>query len=163
MFKLHQSAAPSSSWQVLDRQPRQLHLAAALRLQARRSGWLAVQRGQVWLTRDGGGDDHVLQRGQQVWLEAGDGLVIEPWRHDTSAQLGWLLGAPAAAPVASATVVQVSDLRLAPAAGLRGLAAVLRALAGRLLAAARKAEAMASRAQGSIRAGDSMASCGALQ
>jgi hypothetical protein len=162
MFKLHQSSTPSSSWQVLDRQPRQLYLAGALRLQARRAGWLAVQRGQVWLTRDGGGDDHVLQRGEQFWLQAGDSLVIEPWRSEASAQLGWLLGAPAA------RGAQAPGLRRLPAAGLadagwRGLAAVLRGVAGRLLAAARSAEAMASRAQGSIRAGDSMASCGALQ
>lgn len=167
MSKLHQSSVQSSSWQMLDRHPRQLHLAGALRLQAHRAGWLTVQRGQVWLTRDGGGDDHVLARGEQFWLQPGDSVVIEPWRVDGTAQMGWLLGSEA--------MVQVPALRRGrraattglaegvAGAGLRGLAAVLRAAAGRLLAAARSAEAMASRAQGSIRAGDSMASCGAVQ
>lgn len=157
MTSLHQSSlSQSSAWQVLDRQPRQLHLGGALRLQARQSGWLAIQRGRVWLTRDGDGDDHVLARGDQIWLQAGDGLVVEPWQASVSAQLGWLLGAPVAAPAQAPALPRA-------AAGWRGLAAALRAAFGRLPLAARSAEAMASRAQGSIRAGDSIASCGAVQ
>lgn len=157
MSKLHQS----TSWQVLDRQPREVHLTSVLRLQARRSGWLVVQGGQVWLTRDGGGDDHVLGRGEQFWLQSGESLVIEPWQTGGSAQLGWQLGS-------EARVQRPALRREAAGAGVaavawRGLAVVLRGAAGRLLAAARSAEAMASRPQGSIRAGDSIASCGAVQ
>lgn len=156
MITQHQS----TSWQVLDRAPRQLHLSGALRVQARHSGWLAVQGGRIWLTRDGGGDDHVLGSSEQFWLQAGEGAVIEPWQAGGNAQLAWQLGSEA--------VVQRPALRRNADAGLaagawRGLAAVLRTAAGRLLAAARSAEAMASRPQGSIRAGDSIASCGAVQ
>jgi len=158
MTKQHQS----TSWQMLARQPRHLHLAGALRLQARSAGWLSVQRGQIWLTRDGDADDHVLSRGEQFWLQAGEGLVIEPWQAGDSAQLAWAEGCD----TASARPVQRPALRRdtgAAAAGWRLAAAVLRAAAGRLLAAARSAEARASRPQGSIRAGDSIASCGAAQ
>lgn len=161
MTSLHQSSqAQSTSWQVLDRQPRQMHLGGALRLQARQSGWLAIQRGRVWLTRDGGGDDHVLGRGDQIWLQAGEGLVVEPWQAGASAQLGWLLGAAVGAPVQVAALPR-DGARFE--AGWRGLAAALRAAFGRLPLAARSADAIARRAQGSIRAGDSIASCGAVQ
>lgn len=158
MTKQHQS----TSLQMLAEQPRHLHVAGALRLQARSAGWLRVQRGQIWLTRDGGGDDHVLDRGEQFWLQAGDGLVIEPWQSGDSAQLAWALGseAPAQRPVLRPAVRRESG---AAGAALLALAAVLRGAAGRLLAAARSAEAMADRPQGSIRAGDSIASCGAAQ
>ena len=155
---------------MLAEQPRHLHVSGAVRLQARSAGWLRVQRGQIWLTRDGGGDDHVLDRGEQFWLQAGDGLVIEPWQSGDSAQLAWALGseAPAQRPVLRPVVRPVMRPELhresgAGSAALLALAAVFRGAAGRLLAAARRAEAMASRPQGSIRAGDSIASCGAVQ
>jgi hypothetical protein len=156
MSKLHQS----TSWQMLDRTARRLRLDAVTRLQARQDGWLTVQEGRVWITRDGGGLDHVLQAGERFWLREGEGLVVEPWRRGELGCLGWQL--PAAA----------SAQRLAPRpraeAGFSGaawsaLARALRGAAERLLAAARSADAMASRAHGSIRAGDSMASCGAAQ
>lgn len=151
---------------MLAEQPRHLHLSGALRLQARSAGWLRVQRGQVWLTRDGGADDHVLDRGEQFWLQAGDGLVIEPWKAGGSAQLAWAVGSEAGhGGLAQRPVLRPAARREAGAAGavLLAFAAVLRGAAGRLLAAARSAEAMASRPQGSIRAGDSIASCGAAQ
>lgn len=156
MSELHQS----TRWQMLDRTARRLRLDAVTRLQARQDGWLAVQEGRVWITRDGGGLDHVLQPGERFWLREGDALVIEPWRRGELACLGWQL------PVAE--TVQRLAPRARADAGFSGAAwgAVARALrgaAGRLLAAARSADAMASRAQGSIRAGDSMASCGAAQ
>jgi hypothetical protein len=158
MSKQHQS----TSWQVLARPARHLRLDSATRLQARAGGWLSVVDGRVWVTRDGGGLDHVLERGERFWLAPGQGVVAEPWRAAEGAQLAWALPGEARA--------QDPARRLAarPAeglveAGLRGVAALLRAVAGRLLAAARSADDMASRAQGSIRAGDSMASCGAAQ
>lgn len=159
MSALHQSRAVSS-WQVLDAPARQLPLGGVLRLQARRSGWLAVQRGRVWLTRDADADDHVLDRGEQLWLRAGESLVVEPWRAGAGAHLAWQQGS-----ADEAIAVQAAGLRREGLAAdaWRGAAAVLRGAAGRLLAAARSAEARASRAQGRISAGDSMASCGALQ
>lgn len=162
MTKQHQS----TTWQMLAEQPRHLHVSGALHLQARSAGWLRVQRGQVWLTRDGDGDDHVLGRGEQFWLQAGQGLVIEPWKTGGSSQLAWAQGSEAGdQETAQRPVLRPAARREAGAAGaaLLALAAVLRGAAGRLLAAARSAEAIASRPQGSIRAGDSIASCGAAQ
>lgn len=158
MSKQHQS----TSWQVLAKPARQLRLDGATRLHARTGGWLSVVDGRVWITRDGGGLDHVLERGERFWLAAGQGVVAEAWSASDGAQLAWALHGDARAQE------PVRRLATRPAEGLaeagwRGVAALLRAAAGRLLAAARSADAMASRAQGSITAGDSMASCGAAQ
>jgi hypothetical protein len=159
MSKQHQS----TSWQVLARPARQLRLDSATHLLARSGGWLSVIDGQVWITRDGGGLDHVLGRGERFWLAPGQGVVAEAWSTD-GARLAW------AQPGDVDAHAQASERRLAGRAtggwvegAWRGLAGVLRGAAGRLLAAARSADAMASRAQGSMRAGDSMASCGAAQ
>lgn len=158
MSKQHQS----TSWQVLARTARHLRLDSATRLHARSGGWLSVVDGRVWITHDGGGLDHVLERGERFWLAPGQGVVAEPWRAADGVQLAWAL--PGEARVQD----PVRRLAARPAdsvagAAWRGVAALLRAAAGRLLAAARSADDMASRAQGSIRAGDSMASCGAAQ
>lgn len=163
MTALHQSPVGSASrW--LDGVTPQLPLAGALRLRARHSGWLAVQRGRVWLTRDGDADDHVLAKGERFWLQAGEQLVVEPWQVDGAAQLGWHEGTADEAQ-AVARAAQAAGLRREGLAAdaWRGAARVLRGAAGRLLAAARSAEAKAIRAHGRISAGDSMASCGALQ
>jgi uncharacterized protein (DUF1501 family) len=158
MSKQHQS----TSWQVLARTARHLRLDSATRLHARAGGWLSVAEGRVWITHDGGGLDHVLERGERFWLAPGQGVVAEAWRAGEGAQLVWAMPGESR--------VQEPSRRWAarPAeglveGGLRGVAALLRGAAGRLLAAARSADAMASRAQGSIRPGDSMASCGAAQ
>jgi Protein of unknown function (DUF2917) len=143
MSRQHQS----TSWQVLDRQARQIHLAGALRLQARRSGWLAVQGAQVWLTRNGGGNDHVLGGGEQFWLRSGEGVVIEPWqagearvqRPDACPD-----APPDTRPDARPVLREEHPGAGAVAEAWRGLATVLRSVAGRLLAAARSAEAMAN-------------------
>ena len=158
MIHTHQSSA----FAILDRQVRDLHVDSARRLHLRNAGWIQVEAGMVWLTRDGGGIDHVLSPGERLWLGRGEGAVIEPWQRDQAASLRWG-GAERAA-----QAVQVAQagrgLGLALAGGLaRGLAGALRGAAGRLLLAARKAEAMANRAQGSMRAGDSMASSGAVK
>ncbi len=150
MNKWHQS----SRLQTLTGTPRQLHLAGLLRLQARRTGWLQVAGGKVWITRKGDSADHVLTAGDGLWLGAGEQVLAEPWRTGEAADLRW-------AQTAAAPPVQ----RLVPGrAGVwRAAARGLRAAAGHLAAAARNAEAMANRAQGSIRPGDSIASSGALQ
>lgn len=173
MKKWHQS----SSHQVLAGTPRQVYLAGLLRFQARRAGWIWVEAGAVWLTRQGDAADHVLAADDRLWLGAGEQWLAEPWRAGEAVRLAWstdavaapqpgwrglratpgLANLPVVAGLASALVDAAWGVARATAA--RGL----RAVAGRLAAAARSAEAMASRAQGSICAGDSIASSGALQ
>ncbi len=149
MNKWHQSG----SLQTLTGTPRQLHLAGLLRLQARRTGWLQVAAGKVWITRKGDSADHVLAAGDGLWLGAGEQLLAEPWRTGEAADLRW----------AQTPAAPVQRLARGRVGAWRAAARGLRAVAGRLAAAARSAEAMANRAQGSIRPGDSIASAGALQ
>lgn len=152
MIRFHQSSA----LQTLSATPRRLHLCGALQLRARQAGWLWVDGGQVWITRDGGGPDHVLVAGERLFVARGERVLGEPWRVGETACLRWALAAPA-------PVAQAAGLRRGVREGvLRGAAAGLRALAGRLALAARKAEASARRAQGAISAGDSIASAGAF-
>ena len=151
----HQSGA----LQTLSTTPRRLHLRGVLQLQARVAGWLWVDGGQVWITRTGGGLDHVLAAGERLFVGRGDQVLGEPWRAGETACLRWAVAVPPPTPAAP----QAAGLRRgARDAFLRATAAGLRALAGRLALAARRAEASASRAQGAISAGDSIASAGAL-
>ncbi len=174
MTSLHHASA----LQVLGTPERQLRIDAALPLQTRRSGWLLVDAGQVWITRSGDAADHVLAAGQAIALGRGQQLVVEPWRSGQVARLRWALAAPAesaeSADSAADVPAQPPALRpLLPAtrpagAGLawpawRLAAWALRGVAVRLAAAARNAESRASAAQGRICAGDSMAASGALQ
>lgn len=104
------------------------------------AGELTVLRGRVWLTgRCGPADDAdlVLSPGDSLRLADADGAVIESWRRGEGAELRWQ-----------------------PRAQRPGLAG----LAGAFFAAlARTAASSASRAQGCISAGDSMASSGAVK
>lgn len=150
----HQS---SGALQTLAGSTRQLRLDGVLAVQTRSAGWLQVRRGRVWLTRDGDAADHVLAAGASVHLGAGERLVVEPWQAGQAAELAW--GVAESLPVAQ---LLLPPQRLT-GAFLLGLAGFLRAAAGRLVAAARNADALARRAQGSIAAGDSMASPVALQ
>ena len=143
--------------QTLAGPARQIHLRSALALQARSGGWLQVHCGPVWLTRDGDPADHVLAAGEGLHLGAGERLVVEPWRAGQAAVLAWAVGDSL-----PASRLPQRPQRLT-GAFLRGVAAFLRGAAGRLAAAARSADAMARRAQGSIAAGDSIASSGARQ
>ena len=131
-----------------------------LRLE-RSAGEVIVKSGRVWLTREGDADDHVLEAGQRVCLDAGGAVVLEPWQRDEHTVIDWR---PRAQPRLDAFV------RGAAAFGLRGVAGAadftadaLRRAAGGLAALARSAAAMARRAQGAICAGESIASAGALQ
>ena len=161
----HQSGG---ALQTLAGPSRQLHLRGALALQARTGGWLHVQTGVVWLTRDGDPADHVLAAGDGLHLRPGQRAVVEPWWAGQPAGLAWAAGA---GPLVDKAVGKPAGHPAGRPAGTqalagalwRGLAAVLRAAAGRLAAAARSADARARRAQGSIAAGDSVASSGALQ
>lgn len=62
----------------------------ALTLQARESGILRVEQGQVWVTFDAPHHglvndlgDHFLRSGQQMTLQAGKRLVMESWRSES--------------------------------------------------------------------------------
>jgi hypothetical protein len=168
MKKWHQSG----SLKVLAGTPRHWHLDGLLPVQARSAGWLRVVHGRVWITRRGDAADHVLAAGGQLWLGRGEQVLVEPWRAGDAAGLVWSAGDDRQHQV----LVDGLDGDLAwpgprrpvasprPAVGLawRLAAAGLRRAAGGLALAARSAEAMASRAYGSICAGDSSASSGAL-
>ncbi len=161
----------ASALQVLGTPDRQLRIDSALPLHTRRSGWLLVDAGPVWITRSGDAADHVLAAGEAIHLGRGQQLVAEPWRSGQVAQLRWVVAAPAGLRVPAADAPHAPVFRPLPlaaasaGAGLawRTLAWALRGVAVRLAAAARSAESRASAAQGRICAGDSMAPSGALQ
>lgn len=126
---------------ALDR-PTSLALPATRRWVASEAGWITVQAGRAWITRDGDLDDHVLATGQRLPVARGDVLTAEAWRADEPA---WLVWRPEPAQP------RLPALAGALAAFLAGaLARAARGLAGGLLALARSAEASACRAQGSI-------------
>ena len=113
-------------------------------------GELTVLQGRVWLTRDNDLGDFVYGRGERVRLAVGEHGVVESLDADRPAVFRWnprrqtFLGAVLAEP-------------------LRGLAFLTGAAARGFAALARSAADSACRAQGSISAGDSMASSGALK
>jgi len=117
--------------------------------------WLSAVGARLWVTRDGDPDDHVLAAGERLQVRRGDRLVLGAFDRNTVAGWDWQR-APGAAPT------QGLGRRLA-AAGFDAAARALRGAADGLAALARSAAAMACRAQGCIKAGDSMASAGTLQ
>jgi Protein of unknown function (DUF2917) len=133
----------------LQRNPRQLASGQAWRL-GRLGGDLTVIDGCVWLTRDGDLGDHVIDAGQRLRIGVGENAVIESARTGQAVTLRWdprrqgFFGALLAEP-------------------LRGAAFLTGALARGFAALARSAAASASRAQGCIAGGDSIASSGALK
>lgn len=131
-------------------------LQGALSGRADAEGWVEVLQGRVWITRDGGGADHVLLAGEALPIAAGGGLVAEPFVAGEPVLLRWR---------AAAAGVQVQDdERWRSEVFWRGwLVRGLRGLALAFAACARSAEAMARRAQGRICSGESMACSGALQ
>jgi hypothetical protein len=116
----------------------------------RLGGELTVLEGRVWLTRDSDLGDHRVEAGERLRLAVGENAVIEPWDAGHAVSVQWkprrqgFFGAVLAEP-------------------LRALAWALGALAGGFSALARSAAASASRAQGCISGGDSMASSGAVK
>jgi len=143
------------------------HQDAEFRLSAGRvvsvSPWpgeITVVDGCVWLTQRGDPADHVLGPGQRWALSPAQGVVIEA--HGSSATVHWQARRQAFAPrvflvAGGATALRrVADFALAAAGGLDRLRAGFDSLA-------RRAASSASRAQGCINSGDSMACGGAVQ
>ena len=122
---------------------------------APQAAWLVAREGSLWVTRSGDPDDHFLARGERLAVARGDDLLLQTWCNDRPALWDWQARA-ANAPLLQDRLRGVWTLT---ARALRGTAEVLEALAAR----ARSAAASACRAQGCIRAGESMASSGALQ
>ena len=116
----------------------------------RLGGELTVLEGRVWLTRDSDLGDHRVAAGERLRLAVGENAVIEPWDAGHAVSVQWkprrqgFFGAVVAEPLCAR-------------------AWTLGALAGGFSALARSAAASASRAQGCISGGDSMASSGALK
>ena len=116
----------------------------------RLGGELTVLEGSVWLTRDSDLGDHRVEAGERLRLAVGENAVIESWDASHAVSVQWkprrqgFFGAVLAEP-------------------LRALAWALGGLAGGFNALARSAAASASRAQGCISGGDSMASSGAVK
>ncbi len=94
----------SSALQSLDGVRRQVYLGGVLRLQARCAGWLTVDSGQVWITRNGDFTDHVLASGDRLHLGRGEQVLVEPWRAGKPARLGWAAGEAVAVPAPVAVV-----------------------------------------------------------
>jgi Protein of unknown function (DUF2917) len=116
--------------------------------------WLLPRKGRLWVTRAGDLEDYVLDAGERMALARGDRVAVGAWNEGQPALWDWTPMQPAR---------RYRLLRDA-AAGALGLAARgLRAGADALAALARSAAATACRAQGCIRAGDSMASAGTVQ
>jgi Protein of unknown function (DUF2917) len=113
-------------------------------------GDLTVIDGTVWLTRDGDLGDHFIEAGQKLRLGVNENAVIESAHTGQPVVVRWnprrqsLLGAVLVEP-------------------LRGLALFAGLVATGFAALARSAAASASRAQGCIAGGDSIASSGTLK
>jgi hypothetical protein len=116
----------------------------ALRLPTAR-GRLVVETGRLWLTRGEG--DELLTAGESLVVD-GD-AVVESWDRGVVAALRW-----EAAPDPAQRLV---------AAARRGFARSFFAAAAGFALLARTAASIASRIQGCICAGDSMASSGAVK
>lgn len=129
--------------------PTPLHQVQRLRLSG--DAQLCAVQGTLWVTRDHDPQDHVLRQGACLALRRGDWVTLEAWQH----------GAPSAWGLQPRPCRQGLTARFL-AVGLAALAVRVRGLAGSLLALARSAEAMASRAQGCISATDSKASAGTV-
>lgn len=115
--------------------------------QARRvglgAGELTVLRGRVWLTGACGDPDRVLSPGESLQLADAQGVVIEAWNRGEGASLRWR--------------ARPSLLQRLPLRGFAG------AFFAALAALPRSAASSASRAQGCMNAGESIASSGAVK
>jgi len=125
------------------------------RFLAPEAAWLVAVGDRLWVTRGGDWQDHVLEPGERLRVQRGDDLVLSGFDREGAVAWQWQ-------PLPTLAWRQVMRRRVvgtafdAAARGLRGLA-------GGFAALARSAADIACRAQGCIRAGDSMASAGTVQ
>lgn len=133
----------------------------AMSLRVRHASTLMVSGGRVWATLDGphrpaarGQGDLILEAGARLPLAAGQRVVVEPLHSPGGAQ-AWVAVERQARSYPLPVFLRegLAVLRGAALGALRG------ALAG---ARAAKAASSASRAQGAMACGESMASSGAL-
>ncbi len=137
----------------------------AMSLRARHASELVVVGGRVWATLDtqhgaaaGGSEDLILEAGAHLPLAAGQRVVLEPLRGPVGAQASvTLLRQTRSYPLPVLLRETGAVLRGAALGAVRG--ALRGALAG---ARAARAASSASRAQGAMACGESMASSGAL-
>ena len=115
---------------------------------------LTTRAGSVWVTRSGDLQDYVLDPGQRLALARGDRIAVGAFDPREPALWDWSPMVPQR---------RYRLLREGAGAGLALAARALRAGADGLAALARSAAAMACRAQGCMRAGDSIASAGTVQ
>lgn len=115
-----------------------------------RTRWLRVSDGRLWVTANGrlGGavpDDAWVLPGQVLEVPAGVEAVLEGW------------------PQVSFQLLEAAPATRRHFFALRAAGRLAGGLLARLVERARIAASSASLAQGSIRGGDSMASCGGVQ
>lgn len=124
-------------------------------LRVRDAAWLSAVAGHLWVTRRGDPADYVLAPGERLALACGDDVTVGGWSRDEAAS--WAVAARAATPC------RYRALRAALAWPFDATARALRFGAAALAALARSAASIASRAQGRIASGESIASAGTLQ
>lgn len=117
--------------------------------------WLLATDGRLWVTRHSDWDDHILGPGERLLVRRGDDLVVSPWERGVEATWEWR-------PLPAPAWVQALRRRVL-GAGFGAVERALRGAADGLAALARRAAAIACRAQGCMAAGDSMASAGTVQ
>lgn len=116
--------------------------------------WLMPRAGSLWVTREGDLHDYVLGAGERLALTRGDRVAVGAWKAGEPALWDWTPMQPAR---------RYRLVRVAAGLAFDAAARVLRGAADGLAALARSAASMACRAQGCIKAGDSMASAGTVQ
>jgi hypothetical protein len=131
-----------------------LSMQEVQRVSVAEPAWLMLRRGSLWVTREGDLNDYVLHAGQRLALARGDRVVVGAWDAHGPALWDWTPMRPAP---------RYRLVREALAVGFDAVARALRGAADGLAALARSAAAIACRAQGCIKAGDSIASAGTVQ
>lgn len=116
--------------------------------------WLTALAGSVWVTRRGDPDDYVLQPGERLALSRGEQVTVSALDAGQPVLWDWRFAPPRS---------PQRRVRDAVAVGFAFAARVFERGAAGLAALARSAASMACRAQGCIKACDSMASAGTVQ